>query len=344
MTQEGGLSNEAEHGAGTLRHVLDRTARLGFEQHAETLRAVAPELSVALSSSAVAAAIEQFREDDAQAQRAQGRFGRWTEWSNRCIALASVASGAVMFLAILAQAMPEAATWIPIAGVLGFVGGAAATVALGVVRQEGLLDRWLRLRASAEAQRRQIFEATFDAMRGGSLDHFLAYFAAAQLDGQTAYHRKRAGEHGSSGSRWIIAGSLGLFLAAVASGLAGVLASGTTMAAGWAVLGSIGSALGAYSVARSALGQYRTKQELHEAGWRALLTLRAQLDEVTTAAARREAEVVQAFVSAVHEAMKGENDRWLEASTRIADEMQKLQEALRKQEEARPRAPGGAGH
>jgi hypothetical protein len=314
--------------------------------HAALLKAHQPELAARLLASDVASVANRYERADREALSAQSALRRSVHWANLAIAAAAVANGLLLGLAAgsaKGDALPVKAVFV--LGVSGVVAGAAGAMLLGLARQGGWLGRWMRQRGDAELQRRRYFETILRKLPATALPSFVEYFRRFQIDDQLKYHDARASSHGRKARVLLILGAVASLVAAVASGLGGLLAVSDPRQAAWAAFGVIGGAVGAYAASAAAMGQFQSIRDLHEEGWRLLIDLRGRLDEVRAGAKAGDASVVENFLTAVHEAMKSENERWLEAEQRMRAAAEQLEEALKRTDSEKgehPRLPAPA--
>src|SRR5262249_50527367 len=124
-------------------------------------------------------------------------------------------------------------------------------------------------------------------------------------------------------------GAFAVFLAAMFTGIGGILGSGVS--SGWtglAALGVAGAALTSFATTRESIGQDARNAERYRPTHAALRRPAARLDDVRAAAAAGNTQAMPEFVAAADQPLPVEHRQWLTDADATRDGLSKLDEAL----------------
>lgn len=313
----------------------DKDWSIAPTKHAELYGESAPDLARILKSSRVDVTCKQFEEAGEKAVAAKITFERTARRTNRAV-LATAVVGA---LVLVAAAMPEFSGRSAVMGVLGVAGvitGGLAGMLMHRIDGGGYLKKWMSRRAKAESHRLGLFElvtaAPKDAEEASEVPLSLLqleYFRRYQVDVQIAYYKGAGAKHEAVARKNLKLSSVAVFVAAAATGIAGVFgATANDAFATFAAVGVVAAALSAFVARREAITQDGRNAERYERSGEALVKLSALLDEVRDAAAADNRKPMEAFVAAVHEHLSVEHRQWIEAAESTSQAMTKLKKEL----------------
>ncbi len=301
--------------------------------HAERYAETAPGLVALLRSSAARIAGEEFERADEIALQAQHTFRGVANQANVVGMLTAWTSAAVLLAALLGA--PGAV--ILALGIGGAIAGAYGAFLTQRLRQQHLLQRWMTARAEAEEFRHRYFEVvaltppTEDSPSAPSFTSLLQleYFRRYQLDVQSSYYDVRQRQHQQSADRTVTYAAAAGFVAALSTGLAGLLGAGEgTNWAGLAALGIVGASLATYAGVRESITQDARNAERYGRTRTALREIHTRLDEVREAVGRGNRAALEEFVMAVHEHLSVEHRQWLSESDATRSGLARLERAL----------------
>lgn len=304
----------------------------------------APRLEAVLRQSAVTTTAESFEQHNQEAKENQRRFKQTARRAAVAVMATTIAGALIMIAGVIGDEFR--AGWLIAFGVLGIVAGSLGTMWMFILRQGKLLDAWMRTRAQAETDRLEYFARATTPTPGetGLALLRLEFFRRYQLEVQRTYYRGRGAQHRAGASRTLGLGAIAVFLAAVATGLGGILGAHILELSALAALGIVGSALGSMASSSEAANQDRRNAERYDRTRFALDELKKKLDDVRTAVATGDLEVLPQFVKAVHEELSLEHRQWLKQSelqrAGLAELERHLEEARGKLDAAQPGQPG----
>lgn len=298
-------------------------------KHADQLAEKAPALAKILRRSELSTVARLYEEKDAEAGKAQAIFKRTANRANWAVLLTACFSALLLMTAPINALSKD---WLHILlGLCGILSGALGAMWLFRIREGSLLQRWMTARAGAETRRIEYFELSTTVKDDGESSSIplpllqLEYFRRYQLEVQGAYYRGRSTDHERSADKILTLSSIAVFLAAVATGIGGLVGGKWVLMAG---IGVIAASLGSFASAKEAVNQDRRNMERYRRTREALEGLSARLDAVRQAAVQGEREPLEKFVAAVNEQLSLEHRQWLETSESTAASLAKLEDAL----------------
>ncbi len=313
---------------------------------AERYKGDAPGLASLLQAESVKRTAQQYEQRDTKAVELQNTFKQIARRANLAVLLTACMGAGVLLVSAL---LPENPEWLKkgllvVVGIAGAVCGGLGKMWLSHIEGGKLLEKWMMSRADAETYRLEYFKAVTDTPQSvpdsdpPSLLLQLEYFRRYQLDVQIAYYRIAAARHQKAAHKTLVLGTRTVLLAAIATGLSGVLCAIDPAWAAIAVLGVVAAALTSYSSMTEAIQQDRRNAERYPRTHTALMELGKELDRVRRAAAGNQREAVEKFVAAVHEQLSLEHRQWLQANKGASEAFKTLAQALDKLDQQR------AGH
>lgn len=287
-------------------------------KHANELEQRAPALAAALRRPQIETLAQRYERLDREAIDAQRRFKRATNHANAAVLTTTVLSALILTAGLLSAGNVRSVLLI-LLGLLALGAGAYASFWLYRVREGRLLDVWMSARARTEMTRlayfRAIVEAGGEVSSGIPLDLLkLEYFRRYQLDVQIAYYGARRRDHGQSADRTLTLGGFAVAGGGLASAGAGLLGAYAPPVAALAVLGVVGTGLGAFAATREAINQDRRNAERYGRTLEALEMLRGRMEEVRKAVLGNNTKALSDFVDAVQDELSLEHRQWLEAT------------------------------
>jgi hypothetical protein len=300
--------------------------------HAATYRERAPILADILESGAVRVAAEDYETANAMAVEAQRAFKVAANRANVSVLAISFLGAAVMFVALFDA--PSFAL-LPL-GIAGGAAGAYAAYLTQRLKQTQMFQRWMTARAEAEERRREYFDLVTRASAEGTGDEQvplallqLEYFRRYHLDVQIRYYDRRQRAHQREADRTATFAALAVFLAALFTGIGGVMGSGVRSEwAGLAAFGILGAALTSFATTRESIGQDARNAERYARTRASLRRLSARLDDVRAAVAAGNREALTEFVAAVDEHLSVEHRQWLSDTESTRAGLTRLEETL----------------
>lgn len=338
------MANASDHEGPIVNTTSERAVHVIGEQqdgdyilspvaHAELYEEGAPRLSEALSGSALQTIAVQFERLDREAGSAQASYKSTMNRANVAVLVAAVLGAFMMAAEILSAKYAALHLGVPSLGV-----GAAIASALGAMwiyraRQGRLLEAWMSQRAAAETARLEYFAALTRLREDAEPDPELLalkleYFRRYQLEMQIQYYAARRRDHRRSAERSARLGGIAVALAALATGVGGIIGASDGSWSALGVLGVMGAALGAYAGAREAMNQDRRNAERYGRTLVALEKLKARIGDVRKAAAAGNASAVEEYVAAVNDQISLEHRQWLEGGEGARDALARLEKAL----------------
>jgi hypothetical protein len=310
--------------------------------HAELYEKDAPQLASVLRDSGVATTAQEYELHDHRAVQAQVRYKDIAGRANITV-LVTACAGAVIMLVALFDFPGWRVLWFAM-GLFALASGAYGAVLSYVLKHGSLFHRWMRARAAAESHRLEYFRRLSSAnwpIGSDSGVHLgllqLEYFCRYQLEVQVSYYDSRQLDHqrGADVTAWI--GGLAIALAAVATGLAGMLGSGVDSGwAGIAALGIAGAALASFARAKEIISQDSRNSERYERTRGNIQQIKVRLDEVRRAVFGGNREALLEFVAVVHEQLSLEHRQWLDSTRTTSDGMTRLEAALSRDRDKAP--------
>lgn len=301
--------------------------------HAAAFREQAPGLAQILESAPVRVAAEDYEAADSAAIEAQGAFKAAASRANLSVLAIAVLGATVMLVALFDA---PSTVLLPL-GIAGGAAGAYAAYLTQRLKQTQMFQRWMTARAEAEERRREYFGLVARAepdVAGTEADVPLVllqleYFRRYHLDVQIRYYDLRQRSHQREADRTATFAAFAVFLAALFTGIGGVLGSGVRPEwAGLAAFGILGAALTSFATTREAIGQDARNAERYSRTRAALRRLSARLDEVREAVATGNGAVLTEFIAAVDEHLSVEHRQWLNDTESTQASLARLEEAL----------------
>jgi len=289
------------------------------------------DLSRILKSSLAEAAVKQYRDSDTAAIDAQRRLKNYSSLANISLFLAAGASSLIMVFGLL---ITKPQVYTTSAALAGFAFAAIAAICLSVIRSGRMLELWMKERAEAEMHRLRFFKLVTSQAADADSDSnlplvLLEYFRRFQLDIQFAYYRGRGQQHANAARRTLVWGASALGLVSLLNAAAGLL---TNIAVQWSALAAVALVVQSFATSTSnseSLNQDGRNAERYKRVYSNLAHLAGQMDEVRTAVAAGDLEVLDGFVDAVHEGLSAEHRQWTEDIGQIGSAVDKLSEKLK---------------
>ncbi len=315
----------------------DDDYKIAPTSHADQLGDGAQRLAAMLRTPTVETIGKEYERNDALAVEAQNSFRRESNRANVTVAIAGMLSAGVLVVATFSTDLNSgvSTSLFVTLGVLGVVVGAAGAMFLSHINRGDLLTRWMGNRAQAEMHRAEYFETVTSVVPGDSqADEIpiellqLEYFRRYQLDVEESYYRNRQSDHRASGDRTVRIGSVAVFVSALGTGLAGVLATIDPRFAAIATLALFGTVLSGFATYRESISQDRRNAERYDRTHQALVALRLHLGQVRERSLAGDRGSMEAYVRAVNNVISAEHRQWLAGDELIRSAIADLERSL----------------
>lgn len=306
--------------------------------HAGALPEEAKALADLLRGEEAKAAATRFATCDREAIDAGKRFRRTSMRAAWSVFVTGLAGAALLFAGSLdGQGYPKLRAGLLVAfGVVSLISGVIAGTQARIAREQQYIERWMRKRAAAEADRVEYFrliaaaEGEESPASGIPLALLkLEYVRRYELEAQLRFYTGSAERHRRESDRTMNLGAVAVVVGAVSAGLAALLAGLVQPSlAALAMLGVVGSGLSAVATAREGVFQSRINADRYEVARDALVGLAGKLDKVRREVADGKVEALTHFVDALTEALMSEQKQWLTDAQKAGGALEALEKTL----------------
>ncbi len=296
----------------------------------------APQLAALLRNQALTETARRYERNDERAREEQARFKQLSSQATWAVFAATISATSVALFTAGSNEAVDNVQLIPLfLGIVSLVGGSWAAWALHRVSGGRILECWMQARAAAESDRLGYFNRLVRLVSEQHPDDLqlqmlcLEFFRRYQFTIQQKYYEGRGVQHRHSLKKTVTLGSTAAFILAIGSGGAAILGAFQAELLQFAAIGIIGTALATVASRREELNQDERNSERYRRTADLLSHIRERHNEVQEAVARGNIDVLQKYVTAVHEQLSLEHRQWLSETEEMDEAIKSLNASLK---------------